>query len=179
MTSLFDLYKIGVGPSSSHTMGPMRAACLLREVWKHEGSLVRVESVRVELYGSLALTGMGHGTDRAVLLGLSGNEPAAIDPAAIETTVAAIRSKGRLELAGKRSIEFNEARDLVFRPCDDVSAGSANAASERTEDQGLRRHRTATGGEHVLLDRRRIHRRGWRGGEAVRPAASGASVSVS
>ena len=112
-TSLFDLYKIGVGPSSSHTMGPMRAACrFARELG---GLLGRVERVQVELYGSLALTGLGHATDRAVLLGLAGNEPASIDPAAIESTVAGIRAARRIPLADSRSIEFDEVRDLVFR----------------------------------------------------------------
>jgi L-serine dehydratase len=111
-TSLFDLYKIGVGPSSSHTMGPMRAACrFAREL---DGQLGRVARVQAELYGSLALTGLGHATDRAVLLGLAGNEPASIDPAAIESTVAAIRLARRIDLAGACSIPFEEARDLVF-----------------------------------------------------------------
>src|SRR5271165_2272191 len=91
-TSLFDLYKIGVGPSSSHTMGPMRAACrFARELGTHS-LLDRVARVHVDLYGSLALTGLGHATDRAILLGLSGHEPATIDPAAIASTVAAIRT---------------------------------------------------------------------------------------
>ncbi len=70
--------------------------------------------MQTDLYGSLALTGMGHATDRAVLLGLAGNEPATIDPAAIESTVAAIRASQRIELAGKREIDFDETRDLVF-----------------------------------------------------------------
>jgi L-serine dehydratase len=95
-------------------MGPMRAACRFARGLESRKLLDSVERVRVELYGSLALTGIGHGTDRAMLLGLSGNEPATIDPAAIETTVAEIRSKKRLELAGKRGIEFDEARDLIF-----------------------------------------------------------------
>jgi L-serine dehydratase len=95
-------------------MGPMRAACRFARDLESRKLLDTVERVRVELYGSLALTGMGHGTDRAVLLGLSGNEPATIDPAAIETTVAAIRSTKRLEIAGRRGIEFDEERDLVF-----------------------------------------------------------------
>jgi L-serine dehydratase len=111
-TSLFDLYKIGVGPSSSHTMGPMRAAC--RFAHELDGQLGRVARVQAELYGSLALTGLGHATDRAVLLGLAGNEPASIDPAAIESTVAAIRLARRIDLAGACSIPFEEARDLVF-----------------------------------------------------------------
>ncbi|MGA2907010.1 MAG: L-serine ammonia-lyase [Terracidiphilus sp.] len=112
--SLFDLYKVGVGPSSSHTMGPMRAACRFARDLELAGQLERIARVQVDLYGSLALTGLGHGTDRAVLLGLAGNEPASIDPAAIESTVAAIRVSRRIELAGKRGLEFDEARDVVF-----------------------------------------------------------------
>jgi L-serine dehydratase len=76
--------------------------------------LSRVERVQAELYGSLALTGLGHGTDRAVLLGLSGNEPSAVDPSAIAPTVASIRESGRIDLAGRRSIPFVEMRDLLF-----------------------------------------------------------------
>ena len=95
-------------------MGPMRAACRFARGLGERGLLDRVERVRAELYGSLALTGLGHATDRAVLLGLAGNEPSKIDPAAIEVTVAAIRAAGRMELAGSRSISFEETRDLVF-----------------------------------------------------------------
>jgi L-serine dehydratase len=95
-------------------MGPMRAACRFARELETRCELDRAERVQAELYGSLALTGMGHGTDRAVLLGLAGNEPASIDPAAIESTVAAIRATRRIELAGKRSVEFDEARDLLF-----------------------------------------------------------------
>jgi L-serine dehydratase len=113
-TSLFDLYKIGVGPSSSHTMGPMRAACRFARELGSRVPLDRVARVQVELFGSLALTGLGHATDRAVILGLAGNEPATIDPAAIESTVAAIRSARRIDLAGTHSIPFEEPGDLVF-----------------------------------------------------------------
>jgi len=113
-TSLFDLYKIGVGPSSSHTMGPMRAACRFARELRNIGLLERTARVRADLYGSLALTGMGHATDRAVLLGLAGNEPSAIDPAAIESTVSAIRASRRIELAGTHLISFDESHDLVF-----------------------------------------------------------------
>src|SRR5215472_16427458 len=113
-TSLFDLYKIGVGPSSSHTMGPMRAACRFALGLAEHGVLDRVERVRVNLYGSLALTGMGHGTDRAELLGLAGNEPSSVDPAAIAPTVASIRETGHIDIAGRRSIPFSESGDLLF-----------------------------------------------------------------
>ncbi len=114
-TSLFDLYKIGVGPSSSHTMGPMRAACRFAQGLVERGLLDRVERVHAELYGSLALTGLGHGTDRAVLLGLSGHEPSSTDPAIITPTVDSIRQTGRLCLAGLRPIAFTEERDVVFQ----------------------------------------------------------------
>jgi L-serine dehydratase len=115
MTSLFDLYKIGVGPSSSHTMGPMRAACRFARELENRGVLEQVGRVQVDLYGSLALTGLGHGTDRAVLLGLAGNEPATIDPAEIAPTIAAIREMERIPLAGRHSIPFVESRDLLFQ----------------------------------------------------------------
>ena len=114
MTSLFDLYKIGVGPSSSHTMGPMRAASRFATGLVEKGLLEKVDRVHVNLYGSLALTGVGHGTDRAVLLGLSGNEPATIDPAQIAPTIASIRESKRISLAGQHSIPFSEDRELVF-----------------------------------------------------------------
>jgi L-serine dehydratase len=95
-------------------MGPMRAACRFARELESKGELERVSRVQVKLYGSLALTGVGHGTDRAVLLGLSGNEPATIDPAVIQATVAEIRAKKMLNLAGMRSIGFDEPRDLHF-----------------------------------------------------------------
>jgi L-serine dehydratase len=96
-------------------MGPMRAACRFSFGLREAGKLDRVARVEAELFGSLALTGIGHATDRAVLLGLAGNEPATIDPAAIDATVAAIRGSKRIELAGSRAITFDEARDLIFR----------------------------------------------------------------
>ncbi|MGB6973589.1 MAG: L-serine ammonia-lyase [Terracidiphilus sp.] len=113
-TSLFDLYKIGVGPSSSHTMGPMRAACAFARGLASGPLLARVVRIQAELYGSLALTGLGHATDRAVLLGLAGHEPASIDPAAIDSTVATIRSARQIALAGTHAIPFAEATDLLF-----------------------------------------------------------------
>ena len=96
-------------------MGPMRAACCFARGLGERGVLERVERVQAELFGSLALTGLGHATDRAVLLGLSGNEPAGIDPAAIECTVAEIRAARQINLAGARSIPFQESSDLIFQ----------------------------------------------------------------
>ena len=114
MTSLFDLYKIGVGPSSSHTMGPMLAACRFARELDRGGLLDRVTRAQADLYGSLALTGIGHATDRAILLGLAGNEPKTIDPAAIESKVEAIRGLRHMNLAGTHTIAFDEPRDLLF-----------------------------------------------------------------
>ncbi|MFN3943451.1 MAG: L-serine ammonia-lyase [Allosphingosinicella sp.] len=112
--SVFDLFKIGVGPSSSHTMGPMTAACNFVEMLRARGLLDAVARVEADLYGSLALTGKGHATDRAVLLGLSGDRPDRMDPDAADRTVARIRETGRLRLGGTRDIAFDEARDLRF-----------------------------------------------------------------
>ena len=108
--STFDLFKIGVGPSSSHTMGPMTAAAdFARRV-----SELAVARVTVKLYGSLALTGKGHASDRALMLGLAGHVPAEIDPDAADEEVGRIRAGGRLALNREREIAFDEARDLQF-----------------------------------------------------------------
>ena len=113
-TSLFDLYKVGIGPSSSHTMGPMRAARRFAQSLVDSNLLDHVASVRADLYGSLALTGLGHGTDRAILLGLSGEEAATIDPATIDPKLAAVRESKTLPLLGSHPIPFNEPEDLLF-----------------------------------------------------------------
>ncbi|PXV57201.1 L-serine ammonia-lyase [Dyella jiangningensis] len=113
--SVFDLFKIGIGPSSSHTVGPMRAAARFAERWLEEkGVLDRVVRVRAELYGSLAMTGRGHGTDKAVLLGFEGAHPDTVDPDHIPETLHRIRTTHRLRVLGKHEIEFDEKRDLVF-----------------------------------------------------------------
>ncbi len=95
-------------------MGPMRAAFQFAERLSERNLLDRVQRIQIDLYGSLALTGIGHATDRAVLLGLEGNEPATIEPSSIAASVDSIRNTHRLQAAGKRSIEFDEARDLLF-----------------------------------------------------------------
>ena len=112
--SVFDLFKIGVGPSSSHTMGPMTAACRFVERLREADLLDRTARVQADLYGSLALTGKGHATDRAILLGLSGERPDRIDPDAADATVAQIRGTGRIRLGGSHDIAFDEARDVHF-----------------------------------------------------------------
>jgi L-serine dehydratase len=113
-TSIFDLFKIGVGPSSSHTVGPMRAARAFTVALRDQDVLPRTGRVCAELYGSLALTGRGHATDRAVLLGLSGETPDQVDPAAIETIVGTIRAKQSLNLLRVHPVPFFEERDLLW-----------------------------------------------------------------
>ena len=112
--SVFDLFKIGIGPSSSHTVGPMRAARMFAARLDKEGLLVRVAQVRVTLYGSLGATGKGHGSDKAVLLGLAGHEPDSVDVDAIPSLLNDIRDVGRIALLGRHSIRFDEAADLRF-----------------------------------------------------------------
>lgn len=114
-TSLFEIFKIGIGPSSSHTMGPMRAACEFGVLLNAKGVLNSTKRIQAELFGSLALTGYGHGTDRAVILGLCGNLPESIDPTVTESSLAGIRETCRLFVCGQHVIEFVEARDLLFR----------------------------------------------------------------
>ena len=112
--SVFDLFKIGIGPSSSHTVGPMRAARLFGLRLQHDGLLEKTARVQVVLYGSLGATGKGHGSDKAVLLGLAGHEPDTVDVEAIPALLDAIRA-GDLNLVGQKSIGFDEAKDLVFK----------------------------------------------------------------
>lgn len=113
--STFDLFKIGIGPSSSHTVGPMRAAARFVEKWLLEsGRLQDVARVRAEVFGSLAMTGRGHGTDKAVLMGLEGHWPNQIDPDIIPAALERIRGQKKLNLFGKHEIAFDEKRDLVM-----------------------------------------------------------------
>jgi len=115
MISVFDLFKIGIGPSSSHTVGPMKAARLFAEaVVTPDGVLDAVSGVRVELFGSLGATGRGHGSDKAVLLGLLGETPEAVDVAAIPALVEGVRSSGRLPLLRRREVDWREREDLLF-----------------------------------------------------------------
>ena len=112
-TSLFDLFKIGIGPSSSHTVGPMRAAYRFVKRLSDFDQLRNVASVRVELFGSLALTGLGHRTDCGVLLGLLGRQPDQLDPAEIQALIDGVRRTGSLRLFGQHSVPF-EPLDIDF-----------------------------------------------------------------
>ncbi|HHP7243174.1 MAG TPA: L-serine ammonia-lyase [Elainellaceae cyanobacterium] len=112
--SVFELFKIGIGPSSSHTVGPMRAALQFVTGLENDGTLTDVRWIKAELFGSLGATGKGHGSDKAVLLGLEGEAPDLINPECIEVRLAQIRNEGRLRLLGTHTIEFHEADHLVF-----------------------------------------------------------------
>ncbi len=114
MFSVFELFKIGVGPSSSHTVGPMKAAGAFASGLIETGALDRVASVEVALLGSLAFTGKGHATDKAVILGLSGERPDSVDPDAAAALAADVRATNRLNLAGRRPIGFDPTTAIVF-----------------------------------------------------------------
>ncbi|MFG2680214.1 L-serine ammonia-lyase [Streptomyces sp. NPDC048392] len=112
--SVFDLFSIGIGPSSSHTVGPMRAARMFARRLRNEELLDSVTSVRAELYGSLGATGHGHGTPKAVLLGLEGDSPRTVDVESADDRVGTIRSSGRLRLLGEHEIAFSYDDDMVL-----------------------------------------------------------------
>ena len=112
---VFDLFSIGIGPSSSHTVGPMRAAAVFAEELKTSGVLAGVASLRVDLYGSLAATGHGHGTMTAILLGLEGFHPELILPDEVEERLAAIAETGMLQLAGAVALPYG-VKDMVLLP---------------------------------------------------------------
>ena len=112
--SVFDLFSVGIGPSSSHTVGPMRAARMFAARLERDGHLERVARVHAELYGSLGATGHGHGSPKAVLLGLEGYHPESVDPDAVEGLMAGIRETGIVRLLGTHPIAFNQDDDLTM-----------------------------------------------------------------
>ena len=112
--SVFDLFKIGIGPSSSHTVGPMRAAALFSGALAERRLLERTARLQVRLYGSLSATGVGHGSDRAVIMGLMGEWPDQVDPSSIEPRIAALLASGQLPLGGRVSIAFDWSRDMLL-----------------------------------------------------------------
>ncbi|MCB4364702.1 L-serine ammonia-lyase [Hydrogenophaga taeniospiralis] len=112
--SAFDLFKIGIGPSSSHTVGPMRAARLFVAGLQTQGLLAQVARVHCGLYGSLGATGKGHGSDKAVLLGLCGHEPESVPIESVEPTIDGIRSSGSIQLLEQHTVAWNDREDLSF-----------------------------------------------------------------
>ena len=112
--STFDLFKIGIGPSSSHTVGPMVAARLFVKNLQESRAINSVKRVKISLYGSLGATGKGHGSDIAVFLGLLGEEPATVDVTKVDSIVQNIKDSGSIQLANTKPIKFDHSEDLVF-----------------------------------------------------------------
>ena len=134
--SVFDIFKVGIGPSSSHTMGPMNAARGFVELLAARELLTRTSQVSAQLYGSLALTGRGHCTDRAILLGLEGMSPDTIDSAAVEPALQRIRTLKRIRLLGRHEIDFDEPLNLLFHT-DQVLPGHSNGMRFTAHDAAL------------------------------------------
>ena len=112
--SVFDLFKIGIGPSSSHTVGPMKAAAMFARRLHKADLLPQVVRIEARLYGSLGATGKGHGADTAVMLGLEGEMPDTVDPDSVDARIKAMSRCGRLTIDGVQGIAFNERKDLLF-----------------------------------------------------------------
>jgi L-serine dehydratase len=166
--SVFDLFKVGIGPSSSHTVGPMKAARMFAEGLRDDGLMPQVRTVRICLYGSLALTGKGHGSDKAVLLGLEGELPATVDVDAIPARLQGVAQRGTVRLLGEHEIGFTVAEHLEFNRKKQLSY----------HPNGMRF--TAYGGEGIPLRERAYYSVG--GGfvadEAENAAPSPAATSV-
>jgi L-serine dehydratase len=150
--SVFDLFSIGIGPSSSHTVGPMRAAGRFARHLADDGLLPNVARVRIELYGSLGATGAGHGTPGAVVLGLEGSEPETVDPALAKARVDEINAGGKLLLAGTRTIQFDHTADIVLslRAMDFHSNGMVFLAFDADGSELSRRVYYSVGGGFVV-----------------------------
>jgi L-serine dehydratase len=151
--SAFDLFRIGLGPSSAHTTGPMRAARRFVHLLEADGVFFQTRRISIDLYGSVACTGRDHGTDRALLAGLSGEAPHAIDPRALAARAARIRAEGQLALNGTSQIAFDPAADIVFH-VDKAFAYHSNALrftarNGRGEALATRLYFSSGGGEIV------------------------------
>ncbi|WP_272888938.1 serine dehydratase beta chain, partial [Cronobacter sakazakii] len=116
MISIFDMFKVGIGPSSSHTVGPMKAGKQFVDDLVEKGLLQDVTRVAVDVYGSLSLTGKGHHTDIAIIMGLAGNEPATVDIDAIPAFIRDVETRGRLLLAqGAHEVDFPKDNGMRFQ----------------------------------------------------------------
>ena len=151
--SVFDLFKVGIGPSSSHTVGPMRAACTFALRLREAGLLPRVAAVRGELFGSLGATGHGHGSVKAVVLGLEGERPELVDPSTADRRVATVRDANKLLLAGEHPITFSVDDDVVLhrrKRLDFHSNGMVFTAVDADGVELERREYYSVGGGFVL-----------------------------
>jgi L-serine dehydratase len=164
--SVFDLFKIGIGPSSSHTVGPMRAARMFALGLQRDGLLGQVAALRTELYGSLGATGRGHGSDKAVLLGLEGETPEGVDPDQVASRLANIAANASLRLLGTHPVAFDPVQHLLFYRrkslpyhangmCFTAFAADGSEISSRTYYSvggGFVVNKDATGTERLLPD---------------------------
>ncbi|MEB3371209.1 L-serine ammonia-lyase [Saccharopolyspora mangrovi] len=151
--SVFDLFKVGIGPSSSHTVGPMRAANLFVDHLRESGAMPRVARVRCELFGSLGATGHGHGSVKAVVLGLTGEQPHLVDPVAVEPQVRAVREEHRISLGGEHKIAFDVDTDVVLHRRKRLEFHSNGMTFEAVDEDGARlvhREYYSVGGGFVL-----------------------------
>jgi L-serine dehydratase len=151
--SVFDLFKVGIGPSSSHTVGPMRAAYLFVTRLGESGTLRRTATVRCELFGSLGATGHGHGSVKAVVLGLAGEQPHLVDPIAAEPTVRAVRDEGWILLGGDHKVAFSTDEDIVLHRNKRLDFHSNGMLFEAIDAEGTlleRREYYSVGGGFVL-----------------------------
>jgi len=151
--SLFDMLKIGIGPSSSHTVGPMKAAQLFAESLREDGLLGEVSRVQSQLYGSLGATGKGHGSGPAVLLGLEGHQPDQIDPTIVVPRAAEISETAQMTLLGEHTIAFNEADDLIYHRLESLpfhANGMSFTAFDARGEQVCHRVYYSVGGGFVV-----------------------------
>ncbi|KQV81568.1 L-serine ammonia-lyase [Rhizobium sp. Root1220] len=158
--SVFDVFKIGVGPSSSHTMGPMTAAnrfldLILSNEWPRPSSGAQVASIKVSLHGSLAHTGIGHGTGRAVILGLMGQQPDSVDPDQMDGFIDQVERTGRITPPGHSAYAFQPKNDLVFdkkQPLPGHANGMSFSAADKDGRMLIRRVYYSVGGGFVVTD---------------------------
>ena len=159
MISIFELFSIGLGPSSSHTVGPMRAAYAFTEKLKASGDLSKVSQVTIEVFGSLAFTGMGHATNKALLLGLEANQPETIDPDHFQERFQEITSTHQLILAGAQEITFNPEENLIFNHKDLLpshSNGMQFCAYDEKKQLIFSENYYSIGGGFVIQDKQEL-----------------------
>jgi L-serine dehydratase len=150
--SVFEIFKIGIGPSSSHTVGPMRAAMEFSSTLESSGIICSVTRVTVELYGSLGATGKGHGSDKAIMLGLEGETPDVIDPGIIPVRLETIRQSRQIRLFNRYPIDFDEKTDLLFhrKVLPYHSNGLRFTAYDKANNQLLQKDYYSVGGGFVV-----------------------------
>ena len=152
--SAFDLYSIGIGPSSSHTVGPMRAAKRFADGLAEAGQLDEVSRIRAELFGSLGATGHGHGSPKAVVLGLEGEDPATVDTDKADVRLDEVRASGSLHLAGRRDVPFDVDSDLIMHRRRSLPAhpNGMTFAAYDSEDRELRQRTYYSVGGGFVVD---------------------------